>query len=272
MIFKKSLKILKKKFLILFSLDLTFFVLFFFFLIYVRNKIQGYMTLIQQYAPQLTQLQSALEEPNQIALLQLEQTLSAISPVIQKALVFIYFIAPFALFLLFCFFQSLIWKIISKEKFKIKKIFKNFRNHFLKFSALTLPVFVILILAISLIFKKLYYFINLGWEFFSLVLLVFILFYFIFICYTLLWKHKTLRATLKKAIFIQKKFHILVPLFLLFFFIILVLLILFSNIFIMWISRTIILSSLLYSLFAFLIVLAIAIWYKILIYLVLEKY
>lgn len=276
-IFKKSFEIFKEKILILFLIKVVFVVLLFFFLVYAKAKLQSYLLAMQQYAPQIMGLQSVLQESGSASLLELENVLATIQPIIQGALIFTYFIVPLLVFLLWCFSGSLIYKLLNEEKIKIRQIFKNFWRFFLKFLIISLPFYLLLILLLYKtwqLFLPSYTNISLSiWQFLVFFLLCFFVFYFVFISYALLGKVKEIVKTFKKAFTIGvKKFYVLVPLFLPFFFILLLFLVLFFYVYVSFISNVLIFSSLVYALISLAILMILAIWYKIIIKLVLEKY
>ena len=222
----QSLDLFKKKFFYFILVDSLFFILLFISLNFSRNRIQGYLSSIQQYIPQLNEVQKLLQESTVVG--NLEQSnilLENINSVMNEALFFGYFIMPLIIFVLWITFQGLSYKLISEDN--LNKILDY--KYFIKFSILTLPFFILLTLAI---FQFLAMFSDLipyyGGIFkptimlFIITLGPIILFYFLLIFYSLLNKNSLLK-TLKKGFLIAIKsllcFITLIPLILYFLFI-----------------------------------------------------
>ena len=239
--FKKSLELFKKKFFYFILIDGLFFISLFLFLNYSRNKIQGYLQSIQQYIPQLNALESLLQESTAVG--NLEQSnllLNNISSVMNKALIFGYFIIPLVIFVLWILFQGLNYKIIFENK--TNKILDY--KFFLKFLVITLPFFVILTLAIFqflFLFSDFvpYYGGNLNPN--SLLYLVIfgpiILFYLLYIFYSLL-NDNGLIKTMKKGFLLSiNKIYYLFPLYIGYLIIFILFLVAFLNNFVFYIGN-----------------------------------
>ena len=140
-IFIKSFKVFKKNLFYFFLIELAFTLVLFFFIVYARNKIQGYVEAIQSLTPDLLNLQGILQESADLTnLVRLETVLDSINSVANSALLFGYFIIPLIVFLILHFFHSLNYKIIHHQvKFNLK--------YLLKFFLVSVPYFLILVFA-----------------------------------------------------------------------------------------------------------------------------
>ncbi|MDP6642341.1 MAG: hypothetical protein QGF74_03110, partial [Candidatus Nanoarchaeia archaeon] len=240
-ILNKSLNLFKKKLFYFIFIDGLFFISLFILLNYSRNKIQSYLKLIQQYIPQLDVVQSLLRESTTLE--NLEQSnllLEKISSVMNEALFFGYLIIPLSIFILWVVFQGLSYKLISENNFSKILDYK----FFMKFLILTLPFFIILTFAIFqflAMFSDLipYYggIFNPTFMLFVITLGPLILFYFLFIFYSLL-NNNSLLKTLKKGFLIAiKKIYFLFPLYLGYLTIFILFLVAFLNNFVFYIGN-----------------------------------
>ena len=240
-ILNKSLNLFKKKLFYFIFIDGLFFISLFILLNYSRNKIQSYLKLIQQYIPQLDVVQSLLRESTTLE--NLEQSnllLEKISSVMNEALFFGYLIIPLSIFILWVVFQGLSYKLISENNFSKILDYK----FFMKFLILTLPFFIILTFAIFqflAMFSDLipYYggISNPTFMLFVITLGPLILFYFLFIFYSLL-NNNSLLKTLKKGFLIAiKKIYFLFPLYLGYLTIFILFLVAFLNNFVFYIGN-----------------------------------
>ena len=238
---KQSLNLFKKKFYYFILIDGLFFILLFIFLNYSRNKIQGYIQLIQQYIPQLNQIQGLLQESTAVG--NLEQTsllLGNINSVIREALIFGYFVIPLIVFILWVLLQGLNYKLIFENK--LNKILDY--KFFLKFIIISLPFFVILTLIVFqflAIFGDIipYYGGTFSGNFraYTLVIVPILLFYFLFVFYSIL-NECSLWRTLKKGVSIaMKKIHYLFPLYIGYLVIIILFFVAFLNNFVFYIGN-----------------------------------
>lgn len=274
---KKSLEILKQKIIILLPLDIIFFTLVFFLLVYAREKLKAYILAIQSFTPQIIAVQQALQE-SVSRISELESLLTAISPLVQRALIFQYVIIPLALFLLWCIFQSIIWKEIT-EKIPLQK---EHRNYFLRFVLLSIPIFLITLLflyriwqLLTMAFLPTYTGIKVSLatniQLLLLFLLTIILFYFTLLSYSLL-QELSLKKCIKKAFALGiKRMHILGSLYLLFLFLALILIIALFSLYVSYLSYVLTITSLLIHLTCLIPIIVVMLWLKIIITLILQK-
>ena len=158
-----------KDILLTFFLDLALVFSLLFFLLFVREKMSGYIMSLQNYAPLLVDVQTE-------SVGQLDTIMPTINSLLTKVYLFQYFIIPLTIFLIWCLFQGYVWKVLNKNKI-------------LKFSLLSLPLIFLLILLISYSFNVLS-FAFYGSDFSPvyaclLLILLIVISYFTFINYTL---------------------------------------------------------------------------------------
>ena len=274
---KKSLEILKQRIIILLPLDIIFFTLVFFLLVYAREKLKSYILAIQAYTPQIMAVQQALAESTS-KISELESVLNVISPLVQKALIFQYVIIPLALFLLWCIFQSLIWKEIT-EKIPLQR---KYTNYFLKFILLSIPIFLITLLflyriwqLLTMVFLPTYTGIKVSLatniQLLLLFIITIIIFYFTLLSYSLL-QELPLKKCIKKAFHLGiKRIHILGSLYILFLFLALILMVFLFSLYVSYLSSALTIISLLIHLTGLIIPIIIMLWLKIIITLILQK-
>lgn len=147
-ILKKTAQMFKRSMHLLIFINLVFAATTFSMLYFTGKKIQSYVLVIYAYAPQLQDLQSVLSENVSLAdLNQLNQALAVINQAYK--MIFIITIASLiAFFLLWCFFQSLEWRITYKslkKAVKFEDLFDGYLKYCLKFSLVTIPAFIIIL-------------------------------------------------------------------------------------------------------------------------------
>ena len=209
MLFKKSFLILKKKFASLFLLELAFVFSLLFFLVFVKDKISGYLALIRGLTPQLAVLQKAAE--TNIADATALVALSDFQSVTSGALNFAYVVVPLVLFVLWCVFQSSLWFCLKNESLK------SFGSFFKKFVVVSLILFGLLYVVLKSILKDVLSSGALDTSFAQIVLLSFVFFYFSLVAFACLSKDP-LKKFFKRFLFISFKrvFSVLLPIFLFF--------------------------------------------------------
>ena len=120
---------MKPKFIKIFSLDLSYFLLLLTILILAREKIKEILIKIQSFSPQLN-----LIDPNQS---EAQTLINQINALTNNTYLFIFIIIPIIIFILYILLQGYSFYILNKEK-----------NYFLKFALASLPTFIFLILSI----------------------------------------------------------------------------------------------------------------------------
>lgn len=222
---------LKRSMHLLIFINLVFAATTFSLLYFTGRKIQTYVLMIYAYAPQLQDIQTILEENANLAdLNKLNEAVAVINQAYK--MIFMFTIASLiTFFFVWCFFQSMQWRITYKSLKKAVKLDEIFHEHWkyaLKFSLTTIPAFIIIL-------PTFYYFISHVQALFRNILLkmygiaetqttvnyvsliaLFIVFlistYFIVLIYITLNKEQKLIKAVKNSFRIGiKKIHILLP-------------------------------------------------------------
>lgn len=146
-VLEKTAQTLKRNIHLLIFINLIFAATTFSLLYFTGKKIQEYVLAIYAYAPQLQELESVLSEDVSIAdLNKLNESLAVINQ--SYRMVFIVTIASIiAFFLIWCFFQSVEWRITYsslKKKIGLEDVFENYWKYTLNFSIITIPALLIL--------------------------------------------------------------------------------------------------------------------------------
>ena len=214
------LKLLKKKVLFVLLADFLFFSTLLWFLVYARNRIFSYLVVIQQFAPKITGISSALAMEDASSVGQLDALLKVVEPIVNEANFFIYFVVPVMIFLLWVLLQGFSWGLLKNDSVK-KALHFNF---YPKFALFSIPLFVV----VFFLFRG---FLNLAEQVnltksVILFIVLFIVFYFTIISYLVIDRAKFLSSLVNLSI---KRSKIFFPAFLLFLIIFLLTLILFFN-------------------------------------------
>jgi hypothetical protein len=117
-------------------IDILFFTSLFLFIRYSHNRMISYISTIQQFSPQLSNIEPLLEQRDTTALLQLQDIVNVIEPVVKEAQVFLYLIVPLLIFALYSFFQGMSFNIINSKGITNKA-------YYLKFALVSLPAYIL---------------------------------------------------------------------------------------------------------------------------------
>jgi hypothetical protein len=147
MTLKTSFQLLRKKFHLLFLLELSFWFSLLFFLIYIKNKLLSYMGIVNTYLPQLNAVGQAAEQ-NTLDSAQAAGLLTILEAASSEASFFITITVPLVIILLWCVFQSLSWYVIKD------KTVKHFKPFFIKFTLISLIILGIAYSIIGVILGK----------------------------------------------------------------------------------------------------------------------
>ena len=133
---------------LLIFLNLIFTATTFSLLYFTGRKIQTYVLMVYAYAPQLQDLETILSENANIAdITKLNEAIAVINHS-YKMILIVTIASLIAFFLIWCFFQSLQWRITYKalkRKIKLEEIFDKYIKYALKFSLITIPAFIIIL-------------------------------------------------------------------------------------------------------------------------------
>ncbi len=205
-ILKKSLKIYKENFIKIFLLDLAFFFFSFLTLMFVKNKIQNYLALLQSYAPQLTTIQEInATNPETLALV------SQLESITRNTLFFAYIIVPLLFLLIFVVTKGFIWKILISE-------IKNKKRFFFRFSMVTVTAIILFTLLTFPSMSNASFFNYLDISIIKIIVLSLFISYFASVIYSNLNGHSSFYSIIKSSIAKSiKKIYIILPVFLLFY-------------------------------------------------------
>ena len=117
-------------------IDIIFFTSLFLFIRYAHNRMLSYLYTIQQFSPQLGNLEPLLEQRDTAALLQLQDIVNVIEPVVKEAQVFLYLIVPLIIFILYAFLQGMSFNIINSRGITNKV-------YYLKFALVSMPAYIL---------------------------------------------------------------------------------------------------------------------------------
>ncbi len=132
--------LLKKRVFFVYLSDLIFFSLLLWFLIYARNRIFSYLVVLQQFIPKLSDIGSSLTIEDASSIANLDALLKVIEPILREANIFVYFVVPVFVFLLWVLFQGLSWNFLKENSFTKSMDIRLYP----KFALLSLPFFVLL--------------------------------------------------------------------------------------------------------------------------------
>ena len=203
---KSFISFLKKKALKVYVVDVVFFSLLLWFLVYARNRIFSYLVVLQQFAPKLTGIGSDLASDNPLSIAQVDALINVLDPIVREAKFFIFFVIPIMVFLLWVFFQGLGWNLMRHDSFKRVLDIRLYPS----FAVASIPFFAVIVfllndfLNISESFDPTRYVIT--W------ILLFVIFYFTVISYQVVNQPRFFRRLVYISI---RKAWIFFPVFLL---------------------------------------------------------
>lgn len=128
---KKSFETFKNHFTKIFFIEMLFFSLTTLTIILTKLKLKAYILQIQLLSP----LVNELSQQETINLAALQSTMSLIKPLLSKYLLLQYLIAPLIIFILFILTQGFIWQTLSNQKFNLK--------YYFKFTIISIPLLLI---------------------------------------------------------------------------------------------------------------------------------
>jgi len=185
---KTSLHVIKNNWASLFLFQFLFIFANFFFLFFLKKKMQSYLEAIQAISPSLQAVENAAGQAAKNV--QLDSLLKQIAPPTQNTLLLVFILTPVVLISLWVFFQGMIWKTMRQDKVK------ETQRYFISISTATISTFFLLLVLIRLNLQSIL--IN--------ALFIFILYYLLTLYYLSAGRNsiaKTAAATLSTAL---KKF------------------------------------------------------------------
>lgn len=213
----------KRKVFLVFLADAVFFSLLLWFLVFARNKIFSYLVVLQQFAPQISDVSSAIDVGNPASFSQLESLLKVIGPIVREANFFVYFAVPVVVFLIWVLFEGLSWSFLKSD---FKAAFDI--RFFSKFALLTIPFYALLVfLAFKSINSPEGYSLGLA-KSVAVGLVLVLVFYFTVVLYLSFNSGKFFQRFFS----LVKKSYLFFPLFLVLFFSLVLVLVLFFSVYI----------------------------------------
>jgi hypothetical protein len=156
----------KKNFWKYLLVDAGFVTLIFFLLVYAKQRVENFFILFETYQVQLESIESEVMNQTMNGLLQFEGIINEVSSLVSQTYIFVVFLVPIAIYLLFCVSQSFNFSLAMNKKFNLLIL--------LKFFLLGLPFFVVLLVLFNYLFQSLGIVLY-SWEYMVYVVLLSIL-------------------------------------------------------------------------------------------------
>lgn len=195
-----TIKIFKQNIIIFFLIDFIYFLSTSFLLIFSVYKLQEYIATVTALAPKLQEFQN-LESMD---LVEVNNYLDLIDSSSQS-IITITVLTIVGVYLLYCFFQSLQFRLAFKslkQKIKLETIFHDHFRYFLKFLIINIPLFILFIFLLTKSYSIVF------------IILLILLIYFVLLINILLNKFGIVE-TLKKVLKVFVKSFKIFPLYLL---------------------------------------------------------
>ncbi|MBU4501447.1 MAG: hypothetical protein KKA79_02550 [Nanoarchaeota archaeon] len=231
---KKTIKPLKRSLHLLMLINIVCTVTSFALVYFTGKKIQQYVTAIYSYLPQIQEWQQTLAGGANLSDLDSINEVLAVINHSNTLIAIVTAISLVAFFLIICFFQSLEWNIAFKslkKKIKMEDIFVGYLKYAIKFSIITIPIFIILLSSMFYLFNQVKeVFNNIVMKMYGLegiianpnyvlisILLIIMIFvsYYAAIVYVMLNKYKLKQAVQKSFSIAKNKLKTIMPLHLL---------------------------------------------------------
>ncbi|MFH1971888.1 MAG: hypothetical protein ABIJ18_00235 [archaeon] len=125
--------------------DVSFLTIIFFLMVYAKSKVEMFFILFEGYQAQLEAIEPELMNRTIEGLLQFEQIQAQVNASVTNTYIFVIFLVPLLIYLLFALSQSLNFSLAMNKKFKFM--------YFLKFVLFGLPFLVALFFLFNLLFQ-----------------------------------------------------------------------------------------------------------------------
>jgi len=162
----KALINFKKNFWKYLLVDGGFVALVFFLLVYAKQRVENFFILFETFQAQLEVIEPEVMNQTLTGLLEFESIINEVSALVNQTYIFVVFLIPLVIYLLFCLSQSFNLTLAMNKKFNFFK--------FLKFFLLGLPFFVVLLFLFDFMFDYLGVFLY-SWEYMIYFILLFVL-------------------------------------------------------------------------------------------------
>lgn len=195
------IKIIKQNLFLFLFIDLIYFLSTFFLLIFSVYKLQEHIANVSALAPRLKEFQQL--EMEKLDLTEVGNYLDVMNASSQKIITIIV-LTLICIYLLYCFFQSMQFRLAFKSlkhKIKLEEIFHDYFKYFLKFSLLNIPFFVLFIFLLTKSYSTIF------------IVFLILLAYFILVLNILLNKFSIVQ-TLRKAFCVSIKSFKIFPIYL----------------------------------------------------------
>jgi hypothetical protein len=175
----KALNNFKKNFWKYLLVDGGFVAIVFFLLVYAKQRVENFFILFETYQAQLEIIEPELMNQTLTGLLEFEGIINEVSALVNHTYIFVVFLVPLVIYLLFCLSQSYNFSLAMNKKFKLFNL--------LKFFLLGLPFFVVLLFLFDFMFDYLGVFLY-SWEYMVYFVVLFVLILFVFHAWLYLFK------------------------------------------------------------------------------------
>jgi len=169
----KAINNFKKNFWKYLLVDLGFLGIVFFLMIYAKTRVEQFFIRFESFQVQVEAIESEIANQTIVGLMRMEQIADQVNALVTNTYVFIIFVVPLVIYLLFCLSQSYNFSLAMNKKFNLK--------YLLKFILFGIPFFVLLFILADFMFQYLAVFLY-DWKYmvFMLIFLILILIVFYF--------------------------------------------------------------------------------------------
>ena len=197
----------KKEWWKIYLCDLAWISLITLFLIYSRYKISSYLSLINSYAVDFNAIKDELSNNTIIGAQKLQVVLSQVSPLVDRLNLFVFFIVPAVVFLIWIIFNSIEYAVLRKEKIR----------HLLPaFIIVTLPFYLVLMYILNKILNIIRENMFGNWKLYLILLTMMIICYLLHLAYSFITAKDIKNSILKWLLAIIYNTKSALPLFLLY--------------------------------------------------------
>ena len=191
-----ALKNYKRNFWKYLLVDSVFLSFVFFLMVYAKGKVETFFILFEGYQVQLEAIEPELLNQTVTGLLQFEQIADQLNALVTNTYIFIVFLVPLLIFLVFCLSQSYNFSLGMNKKYNWKRL--------VRFLLLGISFVVILFFLFSLFFDNFAYFLY-SWNYLLITLLLGLLIVVVFYVWFYLFVNKIRLRSFKEMFFALKK-------------------------------------------------------------------
>lgn len=176
-------------------LDLSFLSGMFFLLVYAKLKLESFFVVFEGYQTQLQAIEPELANQTLTGILEFEIIMDQVNALVTNTYIFVVFLIPLVLYVLFCLTQSYTFAIILNKKYDVK--------YFIRFLLYGVPFLVLLFFLFNYFFESFSTFLYSSSSFILmavLFLLILIVFFIWFYVVKYVFKFKGFLLHLKKSV------------------------------------------------------------------------